>query len=353
MKALKYIPLTICLVSLFGCSQPEFAEDISSQPLPVEGQRFGNMSLVIDQQATEKIVDLLIVVDNSTSMARDQEKLSREFSSFVSSISDADYRIGVITTDTDSAGKEDAEGFHGNLAVVQSTGKRFIEKSDSNPSDLFSELIKREETTNCSHSQNTCASFEERPLYAIKMAIDKRDTVNRGFFREGADLGVIIISDEDETDFSDGTYYSAQNLFDHFQGEFGVSKKMTSFNISILEGDVACYQSQAAETNSGTAVSYGIRTGELASLTGGFSVDICDQNFRIGLNLISNYVEKNLLPLKVAVNEKIIIESIIIVVTTPEGDIFDTTHVVEGGVLKISPLPPEGSRIDLKYSFEL
>ncbi len=353
MKALRYIPLTMCLISIFGCSQPEFAEDTASRPLPVEGQRFGQFSRIIDQQAEEKIVDLLIVVDNSTSMANDQEKLSREFSSFVSSISDADYRIGVITTDTDSVGRENTEGYHGNLAVIPSTGKRFIEKSDANPADLFAALIKRDETTNCSHSQGTCASFDERPLYAIKMAIDKRDTVNRGFFREGADLGVVIITDEDETNFSDGTHYSAQDLLNHFENEFGLSKKMTSFNIAIPEGDTVCYQSQADETNSGTAVSYGVRTGELASLTGGFFVNICDQNFSLGLNLISNYVEKNLLPLRIEVRETIILKSIVIKVTTPAGEDFETTHVVEGGILKISPLPPEGSRIDLKYNFEL
>lgn len=352
MKVLIYIPLTIFLFLFSACSQPEFIEDL---PQIVEGKKFSKFSQVINQKAEEKIIDLLIVVDNSTSMSADQEKLSREFSSFVSSISDSDYRIGVITTDTDTLNKEDLEGFYGNLAVVESTGKRYISKSDVDPGVLFADLIKRSETLSCltssGHTKIDCVSGFERPLYAIKLAIDKRDTVNSGFFREGADLGVVIITDEDETDFSPGVYYSAEDLLEHFKNKFDDEKKITAFDISIPIGDSICFDAQKEETKFKISVNYGVRVHELTTLTGGFGVNICDPNFSRGLNLISNYVEKNLLPLKIKLPDSIVLESIVLTITTAEGLPFDAKYTVEGNTLKVSPFPPEGSSTRLEYKF--
>ncbi len=347
MKYLKYI----LLIPLFflGCSQIEFVNETVN---PLTNQPALNFSQTINQQAVEKIIDILVVVDNSPSMEKDQKKLSKGFESFVSSISNANYRIGVITTDTDSEDEEDTQGYHGNLALVEATGKKFIEKSDNNPSQLFSDLIRRDETTDCgSFWGQPCASFDERPLYAIKMAIDKRNTVNTGFFREGADIGIVIITDEDETDFSDGTYYSAENLLSHFENEFQGSKEISAFTIAIPEGDSACHETQSNQENGGSAVAYGIRVGELSTLTGGFFVNICDENFSSSLSLISNYMKKNLLPLKIKVPKTIIINSIDLLVTDPNGNIFKTNYSIKNNIFKISPVPPEGSKIKLTYKF--
>ncbi len=359
MKNLEYRLSGMIFLMLFlfsSCSQIEFLGEntLKSTPSPLIKERLVSFSQSVDQQAIEKVVDILVVVDNSTSMREDQEKLSRGFESFVSSISNANYRIGVVTTDTDSENTENTEGYHGNLAIIEATGKRFIEKSDANPSQLFSELIKRDETTDCGSFWNVrCASSHERPLYAIKMAIDKRNTVNSGFFREGADIGVVIITDEDETNFSNGTYYSAQDLFAYFENEFKGSKKINAFTIAILQDDSTCYESQADEVQDRASVSYGVRIGELAVLTGGFSVSICDENFSSSLNLISNYMEKNLLPLKIKVPKTIVLKSINLLITELNGDIFETNYIIENHVLRISPMPPEGAQIDLEYSFKL
>ena len=56
------------------------------------------------QQERRNTVDILLVVDNSCSMVEEQEKLATNFNSFIDAFSniDVDYRIGVITTDTNS-----------------------------------------------------------------------------------------------------------------------------------------------------------------------------------------------------------------------------------------------------------
>lgn len=54
------------------------------------------------QQARRNTVDILLVVDDSCSMAEEQEKLSNNFDAFISAFSgvDVDWQIGVTTTDT-------------------------------------------------------------------------------------------------------------------------------------------------------------------------------------------------------------------------------------------------------------
>lgn len=339
-------------ISFFiGCSSdPEFRELLAEEP------RLNESFQILDQSSEEKMVDLLVVVDNSTSMLKDQEKLSREFLNFVNAISDADYRVGVITTDTDSRGNESRPGFHGNLDIVSATGLRYITKQDSNPSDLFAELINRKETKVCEDSgrvSGKCPSFDERPLYAIKKAIDKRNTVNRGFFRKGADLGVIIISDEDETDFKKGGFYSATELLSHFRNEFEESKKINAFSIAIPDDDLDCLNKQAKETNGGIgkAARPGVRTGELSDLTGGFKANICSENYGEAIQLISEYVKRNLIPLTVDVPDTIRLETVRLKITTPDGKDFKAGYTLNGKTLRIFPSPPEGSKVELTYKY--
>lgn len=359
MKKLKFLILFVAMYSVSACTESEFAERFPSEPgpPPIEEPTFKRFSQEFDQSSKEKIVDLLVVVDNSTSMTPDQVKLSREFANFVDAISDADYRIGVITTDTDSIGNEDRPGFHGNLDVVESTGLRYITKQDADPARLFSELINRKETKVCEDSGRKakfCPSFEERPLLAIKQAIDKRNTSNLGFFRKGADLGVIIISDEDETDLSSsGNYFSAQDLLDHFSKEFEESKKMAAFSITILEGDDECWDKQAAETNGGKgkASRPGIRISELSDLTGGFNSSICSDNYGSSIQEISNYVERDLIPIIVEVPDSIILESVKLSIVQPDGSPFEANFKLDGQQLRIFPSPPKGSKVTLTYKY--
>lgn len=341
----------IFIISLFGfgCTQQSFEK---YQEESVLDNNVFNTSF--SQKALEKKVDLLVVVDNSRSMRADQDKLSREFRSFVSQLSDADYRIAVTTTDTSSPGFENTPGYWGNLDLIVDTGKNYISKKDSNPEELFSYIINRPETASCDQSkgQQDCASFDERPLAAIKMAIDKREAINRGFFREDADLAILIISDEDETEFPDGSYFSAQDLVSHISSEFSDTKKTLGFVIAIRDQDQNCFDTQALDTVTGAlAVSYGIRIGELADITGGFKVNICNENFGGDLKQISEFVKKELLPLKVKLPPTVEEDTIKVSIILPSGKPFDFKTEVKGGELRVTPTPPEDSEISISYEF--
>ena len=54
------------------------------------------------QQARRNTVDVLLVVDDSCSMAEEQQKLSNNFDAFIAAFAgvDVDWQIGVTTTDT-------------------------------------------------------------------------------------------------------------------------------------------------------------------------------------------------------------------------------------------------------------
>ena len=308
-----------------------------------------------DQETQERMVDLLVVVDNSRSMRADQQKLAREFSNFVSGISESDYRIGVTTTDTDSVGFENTPGYWGNLDVISQTGKNYISKDDQNPEALFSNIINRQETTDCTLTQDpeVCASFNERPLYAIFMAIQKREAQNAGFFRDGADLAVLIITDEDETEEeATGDLYTSDDLLSFIETEFAGEKKVLGFSIAIQNGDEECFNEQAKDTVSGAlAVSYGVRVGELGDLTGGFQVSICNQNFGQDLASISDYVQRELLPFKHKLPESVDLNTIEVLVTLLDGREFEVNIEILGQELRITPTPPAGSKIEIKYEY--
>ena len=354
----KFLMGGLFLLSSISCSEAWFeqskllekSEKSESEDLPRREFKFRRS---FSQSTQERKIDLLVVVDNSRSMSPDQIKLGKEFPNLISGVSDSDYRIGVITTDTDSEDFEDTPGYWGNLDVVSQTGKKYISKSDRNPTRLFSDLINRKETTSCTLETPTpdlppCASFSEKPLSAIKMAIEKRNDQNSGFFRQGADLAVIIITDEDESVDENDLAYSASELLAFVDQEFSGNKKILGFSIAIQ--DQTCFDEQAKETASGQAV-FGVRVGEFARLTGGFNINICNPNFGQDLISISDYLQEELLPFTHKLPETTDLSTISVKVTLLDGRPFDVEIEILNQELRIKPISPLGSTIEIHYDY--
>jgi len=353
MKNLRAIVIVFLALGLMACNSNEFefATSLNGSGSLTSGELNFNESFT--QSSVSKKVDVLFVVDNSGSMAGDQEKLSREFTNFISNIKDSNYRIGLITTDVDSVGFEETPGYYGNLAVIEKTGKQFISNEDSNPDELFAELILREETLACElDNPDTCASYRERPLHAIKQAMNKKDDYNSGFFRDSASLVIMIITDEDESPDANDEFFEAAGLVAKIDEIFEGKKETLAFSIAILEGDQACFDEQELHPTTGPgAVSYGIRVGEFADLTGGFKVNICNEEFGEDVAKISSFVNSAFLPFVHKLPESIDIDSLIVSVTTEDGIEFETESVIEDQILSFDPLPPVGSKIDITYKF--
>ena len=79
-------------------------------------------------------------------------------------------------------------------------------------------------------------------MEAIVLAMGKKDTENRGFFRAGADLVVIVLTNEDE-----GSNGKAPDLVHPStvvaaaKTIFGLNKSFTGFGLYIKPGDTNCY----------------------------------------------------------------------------------------------------------------
>jgi len=209
-------------------------------------------------------VDLLFVLDNSDTMANEQQTLSDQFPVMIERITKAmggmpDLHVGVVTTDlgagsyTDLGGCRQVGGDQGILGMAENTnrsefcigtGQRYlvdespkgctiqVDAPGSCTSDACTQIdcdamAVNGEILALVHDDNGCPrcvnyqgtlvnAFDcmshvgtqgcgfEQPLEAMKKALDLNDTPqNQGFLRDAALLGVVLLSDEDDCSASD------------------------------------------------------------------------------------------------------------------------------------------------------
>jgi hypothetical protein len=149
-------------------------------------------------------MDLVFVIDDSTSMGQEQANLTSNFPQFVALLDDyggdttpLDYRIAVTTTGRDMTLNTPfgAQSFGGaNGAFLQGEGcgmsQRWLARGEPDVAGKFS----------CVASVGTSGPPVEMPLLALELALFDRmdDGTNEGFLREDALLAVIFLTDEDD-----------------------------------------------------------------------------------------------------------------------------------------------------------
>ena len=153
-------------------------------------------------------IDLLFVIDNSGSMGQEQANLIANFPMFISVLdqSGLDYRVAVTTTSRDyhytmsfpiGGGVPMNTGAGEDGAMIKpascNMAKRWIEKTDPNPSQTFS----------CVANVGTGGNSDEMPLGAMRDAFEDRmaDMTNAGFHRTDALLGVVFLTDEEDCSY--------------------------------------------------------------------------------------------------------------------------------------------------------
>lgn len=134
-------------------------------------------------QAPSNQVDILWVVDNSRSMAEEQQAVATSAQQFVTGLesSGMDFHLGVITTDVD-ASNPDAGVLLGNPS--------YLENSTANYVSAFQGRVQ----------VSTGGSDQEKGLQAAITALTPPLTNSRniGFLREDAMLSIIFLSDEND-----------------------------------------------------------------------------------------------------------------------------------------------------------
>jgi len=205
-------------------------------------------------------VDILWVIDNSGSMADEQNAIAANFESFIDAFltNSSDYKMGITTTDTDYL-NHDGE-FQGTVPVLDST--------------MSSDVIKTNFMKNVKVGVN--GSGTERGLLAATMALDKNfasNSKNYNFLRQEAFLAVIIVSDEnDSSPNAVQTYVDSIRAFKNNPSNLAI--------YSIIDPNPA-----------NTPYYYGPRYMEASNLTSGFYEDIHTAFSQSLLNIGSNIVE--------------------------------------------------------------
>lgn len=332
----KILVLISCLGAM-ACSEVSFSpsENLSKTETPPSENGKITESFYFNNGQTHKSVDVLFVVDNSGSMLEEQEKLGQRLSSFIASLSAVDWQIGITTTDT-SAG---TYGIKGSLVTLFGSSERILKPTSPNYANTFMHSVVRRESIDCQNS-GVCPTNNEEPLRAIQLAIDKRNSNNAGFFRDNADLAVVILSDEDEMSSGPPEATKPSEVLAHFNSVWGSSKKISVYGIIVEPGDSACYNEQYL-----TAGTYGYHAAELAALTGGVTGSICDTDYSDNLSKIGENVNK-LLNYVVLANDPDT-QDLDLVISPYDPHL---TWSIEGRRITFNKAPAQGTRVDVVYA---
>ncbi len=185
-------------------------------------------SLIIEEsftQAAAPLVDVLWVVDNTASMAREQASLAEAFAGFVEALDaeEVSYQLGVVTTDVS-----------GDQAGVLQGVPWIITPQHDDPVQAFSTAVQ----------VGLDGAGPEAGLAAAWLALTEPlvSEDNRGFLRPGSLLHVVVVSDSDDSSgqalapwLGDGE--SAVDFFLEFLDERAASSGVAPI-VSAVAGEV-------------------------------------------------------------------------------------------------------------------
>ena len=217
-------------------------------------------------QAPSNEVDILWVVDNSGSMADEQDILAQGFASFSYGLEDteADFHLGVITTSFDNGDP---------LAGVLVGDPPYLTQDDDFE-PMFSERVR----------VGVDGSDKEKGLQAATFALNPVMTFdggpNEGFVRPEAQLVVVFVSDEEDC--------SDNGVLDHLDAQ-GCSDEYDQLPpVSSFIQDLRSLKDDISKVLVGAIVGTGASVCEAflgsryivsATLTGGLVGDICQPDW--------------------------------------------------------------------------
>lgn len=316
-----------------ACSQVGFSPsgDQASLQIPSTDQK---ETFNFDDDGNRAKVDILFINDDSASMISKQNKLGAALNPFITNLKNIDWQLGITTTDI----TDGPYGTKGSLIPMKGTPYKILNKNVPNFPQVFANTIHADVLETCNEADIPCPSSDERPLEATVMAMQKAYTVNNGFFRDGADLAVIILSDEDEG--SDGTNaIAATAVISAFNAVFGKGRTLTAYGIIVRPGDVACYTQQAQ-----TSGHYGNFISQFVLATGGVTGSICDADYSSTLAKIGQRVHD---AVKTVTLKYVPEAATVQLIMTP----FDSslTWTITGNQIVFNKAPAKGTRVDVVY----
>ncbi len=179
-----------------------------------------------------KPVDILFVVDNSGSMNEERANLAQRIDGMIEVIDGLDWQIAVISTDsTNNNNISDGRL----IEMIGLPGEHIL---DASMNTAFAQQIFGNTVQNFGGGSGT-----EEGIYSTKRVIDRYLAGQKNhtdFIRDGADLNVVVLSDEDEHSNGNNKRISPQEFLDFFTQSFGPQKNLVWHSIIYRPGDSGC-----------------------------------------------------------------------------------------------------------------
>lgn len=317
------------------CPQPKpgTSQACNTQSCPV-GKYVKQVEYVTPAQNQ---VDILLVFDDSGSMAQDNKKLASRMGGFVSDLekSGIDYRMCTTTTDI---------SYHNGRPIKWvGTNSHIFDKNTPNKQTVFNDTIAW---------IGSGWSNDEQGIKAMNLSI--ADNPNSGCYRPDAALAVILISDENERSVGGNySWSSAQykplttqnypdtliNLVKSTFNRTGFTKKFVVNSIIVKPGDTTCEAQQDAQ---GSPSFFGTLYKELSDKTGGYVGSICDADYSSNLKYFKDAIFNTM--------DKIQLQCVPLgtpVVTISPN--MATTITLQGSQLIFNPVLPQNTQVTVEY----
>lgn len=302
-------------------------------------------------------LDVLLIIDDSSSMLADNTRLATRLEGFVNSLSAEgfDWQMCVTLTRAQRISSSDPQYYWGastNWAGNPSSPGWILKSGTSNAYQIFYNTIVN------NIGAGWAGTNDERAIKGAYWHLyngDPNYPGNSGCYRNGAGLAVIILSDEDERsvggDASQIVYEEEKNkplenddlpstYVAAVKQVFGNSKRFTVNSIIVRPGDTACKNQQDQESSKSH---YGVKYNELSNLTGGRVGSICDSDYSTNLNYFVDTIVRSQASLPLQCSNAIDIVELL----TPN---YTHTSHVSGSSLVFTPSIPAGTTVKLNYT---
>ena len=301
---------------------------------------------------TPQKVDVLIVADDSPSMAQENRELGNRLNGLVETLErgGADWQICYTTTFVSGNSNPGlAKNWAGTSSII-------LNKNVANRLSVF------QNTFQAVGTNNTTGSGDEQGIAAINNSVS--NATNAACFRADAAFATVVVSDEDEhscggrcqfgPDASSlpwrssnaayaGNYVALTSinlpdtLIAKIQSKWP-SKKYSAHSIIIAPGDDRCANLQ----DEMAPAFFGKTYSDLSAKTGGVVGDICAANYANQLSAIGERIQltSSSITLDCAISE------IISLKIAPD---FSTAPTINGDKVSFYPPVPEGSVVTAQY----
>jgi len=309
---------------------------------------YNNTVLVTDNQ-----VDILLVVDDSNSMAPENTQLAQKLQVFVNDLtaSNVDWQMCSTVTRAQDVNANGVLywGASRNWVSYVGTPAWILKLGAVDPYAIFT-------NTMAAIGAGWAGTDDER---AIKAAFWHAEYEQYNTcYRPTASLSVLILSDEDERSVGGDpaqVFYSTelkplegddlpQSYVNKIKQKFGVNKRISVNSIIVKPGDAAC---MAAQDAGGAKSHYGYKYNELSQLTNGYVGSICAADYSQNLNYFKSRI--------VSALSSVILECApvgnITVNITPSMGVVSTQLI--NNTLVFTPTIPAGRNVQVGYSCPL